>query len=482
MNWLRRIPLTIKVPLLVVAMMIAISAAISERVMSRLAETQERHLGELASAYLDGLAGSLVPHVLRDDIWEVFDTIDRSLALYESVRPVETIVTGRDGIVLAATDPRRVPSLGPLPAAFQALSEGGAEIDETTGHARLRRTIRYQGTEIGDIYTLVDIAPLLAERGRVARMLVATNAVLTLLFAAFGYFAVTRMIAPMRILTRHMAGSAGAPPSPIAPQHMPTEGTEGHRLMTAYNSLVAAERDRTRLAARLATEERLTSLGRLASGMAHEINNPLGGLFNALDTVKRHGDKPAARTRAVALIERGLSGIRDIVTATLETYRPDRASRPFGARDLDDIRLLTEAATRRRQIRAEWCSQLSGDVHLATPFVRQAVLNLVLNAIEASPPGGRIAVTTSASNTALCIAVADSGPGLSAAAERILADAKAVAPIGEPGGLGLWMVRRVVSEAGGTIGCGTGALDGAVVTLTLPIRTTGVRETSDEAA
>ena len=55
MNWLRRIPLTIKVPLLVVAMMIAISAAISERVMSRLAETQERHLGELASAYLDGL-------------------------------------------------------------------------------------------------------------------------------------------------------------------------------------------------------------------------------------------------------------------------------------------------------------------------------------------------------------------------------------------------------------------------------------------
>ena len=482
MTWILRTPLTIKVPLLVVALMIAISAAISERVMSRLAETQERHLGELASAYLDGLAGSLVPHVLRADIWEVFDTIDRSLVLYESVRPVETIVTGPDGAVIAATDPRRVPSLGPLPGAYRAIADGGGEIDETSGHARLRRTVRYQGTEIGDIYTLVDVAPLLAERGRVVTMLIVTNAILTLLFAAFGYFAVARMIAPMRILTQHMASSAGAPPALIAPQDMPREGTEGHRLMTAYNGLVAAERERTRLASRLATEERLTSLGRLASGMAHEINNPLGGLFNALDTVKRHGDKPAARTRAVALIERGLSGIRDIVTATLETYRPDRASRPFSGRDLDDLRLLTAAATRRRQVRVEWCSQLREDVHLASPFVRQAALNLVLNAIEASPPGGRISVTTGVADAGLCIAVADSGPGLSAAAERILADADAAAPIGEPSGLGLWMVRRVVSECGGTIECGTSALGGAVITLTLPIRTTGVRERTDEAA
>lgn len=308
MRWLRQIPLTIKVPLLVVALMIAISAAISERVMSRLAETQERHLAELASAYLDGLAGSLVPQVLRDDIWEVFDTIDRSLTLYEGVRPVETIVTRRDGTVIAATHPHRIPSLGPLPQEYRAVGDRAVSVDEAAGQARLRRAIHQQGTEIGSIYTLVDIAPLLAERVSVATVLIVTNAALTAPFATFGYLAIARMIDPMRVLTRHMASGTDTAPSPITPPDMPPAGTEGHRLMTAYNRLVAAERERAVLASRLATEEPLASLGRLASGMAHEINNPLGGLLNALDTIKRHGDKQAVRARSVALIERGLSG------------------------------------------------------------------------------------------------------------------------------------------------------------------------------
>ena len=483
MRWLQQIPLTVRVPLLVVALMIAISAAISERVMSRLAQTQERHLAELAAAYLDGLAGALVPHVLRDDIWEVFDTIDRSLALYESVRPVETVVTGRDGTVIAATDPRRVPSLGALPDAYRSTADGVVQIDEAAGEARLRHTIRAQGTEIGNVYTLLDIAPLLAERGTVVAVLIATNGALTLLFAFGGYLAARRMIAPMRVLTRHIAMSAGAAPSPIALRDMPAEGSEGHRLMTAYNDLVAAELERMRLASRLATEERLASLGRLASGMAHEINNPLGGLLNALDTIRRHGDKPAVRARSIALIERGLGGIRDIVSATLETYRPDRASRPFGNRDLDDIRLLTATPIRQRQIRAEWRSEVPRDIDLASPFVRQATLNLVLNAIAASPVGGRIAVGASVRGAALVVTVADSGPGVSVAAARILADEAAATPIGEPGGLGLWMVRRVTSDCGGTIACGASPLGGALITLTLPVlQSIDARETSDEAA
>ena len=47
--------------------------------------------------------------------------------------------------------------------------------------------------------------------------------------------------------------------------------------------------------------------------MAHEINNPLGGLFNAIDTLKRHGSHGGVRTKSIDLIERGLKGIRDVV-------------------------------------------------------------------------------------------------------------------------------------------------------------------------
>ena len=67
---------------------------------------------------------------------------------------------------------------------------------------------------------------------------------------------------------------------------IPSAGTETGRLFRGFNRMARAVAEREALVARLADEERLASLGRLASGMAHEINNPLGGLFNAIDTLK----------------------------------------------------------------------------------------------------------------------------------------------------------------------------------------------------
>lgn len=62
---------------------------------------------------------------------------------------------------------------------------------------------------------------------------------------------------------------------------MITTRGEFAQLFKSYNSLVRSIRDREELSRRLAEEKRLSSLGRLASALAHEINNPLGGLFNA---------------------------------------------------------------------------------------------------------------------------------------------------------------------------------------------------------
>ena len=81
---------------------------------------------------------------------------------------------------------------------------------------------------------------------------------------------------------------------------------------------------------RLAEEKRLGSLGRLASAVAHEINNPLGGLFNALATLRSHGHLSSVRDGSLGLLERGLIGIRDVVRTTLTIYRTDDGhARPF---------------------------------------------------------------------------------------------------------------------------------------------------------
>ena len=132
---------------------------------------------------------------------------------------------------------------------------------------------------------------------------------------------------------------------------------EFRRLFEAFNRMAEAVREREALSRQLVEEERLASLGRLASGMAHEINNPLGGLFNAIDTLKAHGERGDVRRRTIDLIERGLKGIRDVVRTTLVTYRADRDVHSLKRADVDDLRLLVEPEARRKRLTLRWVNE-----------------------------------------------------------------------------------------------------------------------------
>ena len=111
-------PITARVPMLVVVLMLAVSAVITNQVLSRLAKSQRRHFDELAASYLDGLSSSLVPAVLREDVWETFDILDRARSLYQGLKTNETVVANSRGTILAATDPVAHPSYSPVSAAI----------------------------------------------------------------------------------------------------------------------------------------------------------------------------------------------------------------------------------------------------------------------------------------------------------------------------------------------------------------------------
>lgn len=481
---LASVPVSIRVPLLVALLMVLISAVISERVLNRLSHIQEGFLNGLAGTYLDGLSSTVLPAVLRSDVWEVFDALDRSASSYEALSPIETVVTGADGRVLAATDPNRIAPFSRLPDSYETRYGGGfVTIDRVAGIGFARRSLIYQGQQVGTIHAAFDVSHLFAERREILGTLLVTNGILAVLFALGGFLIVRQMIGPMRILEEHMRAAADGAAEPIPQRAFPSRRGEAASLFRGYNALVEAQRERADLALQLAEEEKLASLGRLSSGMAHEINNPLGGLFNAIDTLKTHGTAPGVRDTSIKLIERGLEGIREVVEAALATYRPERSNRPLSSDDLEDVRLLLKPELRRRRQSLAWDVNLEGgEIGIGGGPVRQAALNLLLNASAASPDGGEIGMSASRTNGHVRLEFRDQGSGFPVEVATLLIDPFPAQPVRAQQGLGLWMVRRMVDELGGKVTIAHRPEGGTAVTLILPATREGLTDEQIDAA
>lgn len=462
-------PITVKVPLAVAALMLLVGLVLSERVLSRLTDTQGRHLVELSQSYLDGLSSAIAPSILREDNWEIFDAIARAQTINKSVHPIETIVTNADGAVIAASDPKHHP-VGSVITPPRAAGGPAASFSFAAGadSASAVRVLSYPGRVAGIIYATFDTRHLAAERRDVVLALALTNGALTILLAVAGWLLVARMMRPVRILSEHLGVAESLSvqiPEDVVAQ---TRGEFG-RLFRGYNSLVRSMKEREELGKRLAEEKRLGSLGKLASAVAHEINNPLGGLFNAVSTLKSHGQIKNVREVSLGLLERGLIGIRDVVRTTLTVYRTDSIARELLPADINDLGLLIGPEARRKSVEIVIDNALAGAVRLPSTPIRQAVLNLILNAVAAAPAGSEVQVAANATDERLVIAVVDRGPGLPPREAEILkGQSAAPAPL-DGGGLGLWTISRLVADAGGNIAVNYPIAGGTSVTLTIPI-------------
>ncbi len=307
MTWLHRVKssrVALRVPLLVALLMIIISAVISDQVLRRLSEMQERNLQGLVESYLDGVSASILPSIMRGDVWEVFDVLDRSASSYASLDLKETIVTGSDGSVIASNHPGNRPSFSQLPQEFlDQFRSRIVEVNQKTMEGFVRRDLLYQGQKVGTIFTILDVSHLMGERRNVLVTLLITNGVLACLFAAGGFWLVSYMIRPMRTLENHMRNSSGGMISLIDSSEIPKGDPEVSRLFHRFNELVQSEHEQREFARRLAEEEKLASLGRLSSSMAHEINNPLGWAVQR----DRHAQDPwleTGRERNLACADR----------------------------------------------------------------------------------------------------------------------------------------------------------------------------------
>jgi signal transduction histidine kinase len=475
-------PLVVKVPVLVAGLMITAAFAISQVVLWRFVHDQRSNLGQLSSAYLDGLSAAVLPAIIRGDVWEAFDALDRARRTpYAGVQSRFAIVELPSGTVLAASDPLRFPVQSAVPDELRSRFPANEDflIDAAAGRVWLARTLRTEGFSVGRLFAEIDIGDLLRDRREILVTLILLNACLTLAFAFGGYFVLKRMLQPLDVLTRYVEQVRDGRVEVIPEGYRGRVASEFSQLFDRFNAMAHALSERQALASHLAEQEKYAMLGRLASGMAHEVSNPLGGMLNAIETIQAHGNNPAVLQTSLEFLKRGLAGIRNVARAAVVTYKSGSETNLLTQSELDDLPFLVQHEIGVRRLRLDWQNRVSEALAINGPAVRQITLNLLLNACAASPLGGHVTVTASCSEGMLRIAVADEGPGLSEGMAVLLDHGASVtAPSSESKGLGLWMTGQLIDRLNGRADVEYPGV-GTRVVVTLPVLS---REALDAAA
>ena len=238
----------------------------------------------------------------------------------------------------------------------------------------------------------------------------------------------------------------------------------------AYRRVVLLER-RTRHA------ERLAELGTLTGGLAHEIKNPLSTVQLNLQLLAEDltPDNPAYGrvVNRINVVQRETSRLRDILDDFLRYAGKLELDRhPTDLNDLlQDLYDFFTPQAQLQRVRLRLRNNPNGPIsaEVDPKLIKQAVLNLMLNALQAMPEGGELILGASQDEDRACIDVIDTGKGIPPEAIGKIFQAYYSTKKGGTG-LGLAMAQRIVHEHGGLIDVKSEPGKGTNFTLRLPIR------------
>ncbi|MFP5237072.1 MAG: sensor histidine kinase [Acidobacteriota bacterium] len=210
---------------------------------------------------------------------------------------------------------------------------------------------------------------------------------------------------------------------------------------------------------RLRRVEKLAAAGQLAASLAHEINNPLAGVTNALFILQNFSALPPAANEIVATASNELARVSRIVKQSLSYYRVDKAPKELDLGEVihESLRIFEEKF---RKAGLEVTSKIRPLTILGFgDEIRQAIDNLLLNAIEATPKGGKLSVSLRRSKdrrdprqpSVARLTIADSGSGIPRDQLSRLFEPFFTTKAEKGNGLGLWVVRGIVVKHEGSI-------------------------------
>lgn len=210
--------------------------------------------------------------------------------------------------------------------------------------------------------------------------------------------------------------------------------------------------------------EKLAALGELAAGVAHEINNPLAGIRNAFTLFKRHLPQDVKHYDKLELIDDEIERISGITHQMFQLYRPSQqqASRFSIVTIVAEVVTLSLPLSRKARVEVvTQCEEMQAsdtlgpaDVCLRIGELKQVLLNLVRNAIQASQPGQQVTIAMKTDHKYVTVSVADQGYGIAKPVIEKVFDpffSTKTEAIGQGMGLGLSVSKGIIEAMKGSI-------------------------------
>jgi len=237
-----------------------------------------------------------------------------------------------------------------------------------------------------------------------------------------------------------------------------------NRLKNSQNELIKA-RNQAHLS------EKMASLGILTAGIAHEVNNPLGGMLNCVKSIRENPDDRELTERYLPLIDKGLKQIELTMRQLLNFGRTE----PLTLREVDIKALVNECmellSFQHKNITFDIKISISTHPLLDAEALKQIIINIGLNAIQAMPAGGTLIITCKRVKDELTFLFQDSGIGIASEnLPHIFDPFFTTKDVGEGTGLGLAVTFSLVQRMEGRISVDSEEEKGTVFTITLPIK------------
>lgn len=244
-----------------------------------------------------------------------------------------------------------------------------------------------------------------------------------------------------------------------------------------------AEQDRLRLQDQLRHADRLATIGMLAAGVAHELNEPLGNILGFAQLSKKCADVPAAVMADIEKIELASLNAREITRKLLVFARQSPPNKqPVSLnRIVEDGLGFFETRCARQGIEVvRVLAPGLPDITADPSQLNQVLVNLVVNALQAMPAGGRLTVRTETTDDHVLLIVEDTGSGMSEdVVEQIFLPFFTTKDVGQGTGLGLPVVHGIIASHGGSIEVKSRVSRGTRFEIRMPIR--GPQESEEGA-